>query len=111
MPETAQCGQTAAQHSTRVSSLPPLALENPEPRQSGADLPLEIAGFGGGCSRQRTQHHIGTFRNRLDELDADMTKPARDSMSNHRRPDSLAHDESETRTVDTTHHEIRLLPL
>ena len=39
-----------------------------------------------------------------------MTKPARDSMSNHRRPDSLTHDESETRTADTTHYEIRLLP-
>ncbi len=30
-----------------------------------------------------------------------MTKPACDSMSNHRRPDSLAHDQSETRTADT----------
>ena len=28
-----------------------------------------------------------------------MTKPACDSMSNHRRPDSLAHNQSETRTV------------
>ena len=27
-----------------------------------------------------------------------MTKPACDSMSNHRRPDSLAHNQTETRT-------------
>jgi len=38
-----------------------------------------------------------------------MMKPAGDSMSNHRRPDSLAHDESETRTVDT-HQELGLIP-
>jgi len=31
-------------------------------------------------------------------------------MSNHRRPDSLAHDETETRPVDTTHHRIRAIP-
>lgn len=34
-----------------------------------------------------------------------MTKPACDSMSNHRRPDSLAYDEPETRAPDT-HHEL-----
>ncbi|NCL77112.1 hypothetical protein AIIKEEIJ_04602 [Rhodococcus sp. YH1] len=39
-----------------------------------------------------------------------MTKPACDSMSNHRRPDSLAHDESEPRTAET-HHQLGLLPL
>lgn len=111
MPEQAQYEQIAAQYSTRANSQPLLAVEDSESQQSRADLPLEIPGFSSGRSGQRTQHHIGAFRNRLDELDTDMTKPACDSMSNHRRPDSLTHDEPETRTVDTIHHEIRLFPL
>jgi len=61
-------------------------------------------------SRKSPNHHIGSLWNEVHQVDADMTKPACDSMSNHRRPDSLTHNQSESRTA-ATHQLICLYPV
>lgn len=52
-------------------------------------------------SRKSPNHHIGGGWNSTHQVDADMTKPACDSMSNHRRPDSLTHNQSKSWTAAT----------
>ena len=56
-------------------------------------------------------NHVRLRRNLPDEICTDMTKPACDSMSNHRRPDSLAHDQPETGTVICYYQRLYLLAI
>jgi len=76
-----------------------------EPGQTRPELLVEFPRIRGRRARKSTQHEVGVLGYSLDEAGTDMTKPACDSMSNHRRPDSLIHDEPETGTVDT-HQEL-----
>ncbi|MBM7458822.1 hypothetical protein JOE26_001497 [Rhodococcus coprophilus] len=80
-------------------------VEKSETSQTRTDLLVEFTRIRGRRTRQGSQYDVGVSRHALDEGGTDMTKPARDSMSNHRRPDSLIHDEPETGTVDT-HQEL-----
>lgn len=85
-------------------------VEKSESGQTRTDLLVELTRIRGGRAGQCPQHYVGVLGHTLDEGSTDMTKPARDSMSNHRRPDSLIHDEPETGTVDT-HQELGPIPL
>jgi len=66
--------------------------------QAGSQLPIEVCRRGRRGAGQSPNHHVRTLGHLVDEAGTDMTKPACDSMSNHRRPDSLAHNQTETRT-------------
>lgn len=106
VPGPAPSGSSTRRQSCRL----PRVREQAELGETGANLTLEIAGGRGGRTGQSTKDDVGVGRNVVDDAGTDMTKPAGDSMSNHRRPDSLAHDQPETRAV-AVHHELGPIPL
>src|SRR6478752_3263328 len=70
-------------------------------KETCTELLLQVPATCSRGSRKSPNHHIGSLWNDVHQVDADMTKPACDSMSNHRRPDSLTHNQSESRTAAT----------
>ncbi len=71
-------------------------------KQTCTKLLVQIATACGRRSGKGTNHYIGPGGDELYQVNTHMTKPACDSMTSHRRPDSLTHDKSESRTA-TTH--------
>jgi general stress protein YciG len=53
-----------------------------------------------GRSGKSSNHDVHRAGDIGEKLGADMPKPARNSMTSYRRPDSFAHDQSESRFTD-----------